>query len=555
MKPIDPRLLRYAPAARRYLAASAVIAIAQTAVTIAFSWLLADGITAVVEGRGADAATMAWLAVIVVARGILLWASEAWGLAAAARAGAQLRAALLAAIGRRGPEWLARRNQAALAVTAGHGLDALDPYFSRYIPQLVLTAVATPVIVGVMWLADWPSGLTAALTLPLIPLFLVLIGLATRGVQRRRLQVLQQLAARFADTVQGLSTLRIFGRERRAVERTRATAEQYRRETMRVLRYSFLSGFALELLSSLAIALIAVAVGFRLLAGDMALGVGLFVLLLAPEAFLPLRQVGVQFHAAAEGVAASEQVFEVLDGDSAPQAMPPGSARHTELSTDSTRIENTSAREAPAGPRAGGMLCVRDLRVRDLPPVSFDAAPGTVTLVEGPSGAGKSSLLAALRGAAPFEGVARLDGVDVRGLDPAAWLAWAGQRPGLLQGSIAANVALGDPQPDADRIRRALDAACASGLDPSAALGVQGAGLSGGQAQRVAVARALYRLGAGAQVLALDEPSSALDADTEAALWSSLRAAADAGTTVLLISHRRTARDIADRIIELGVPA
>lgn len=550
MKPVDPRLLRYAPSARRYLTASALIAMAQTAVTVAFSWLLAGAITGVVEGRGADAAQLGLLAAVVVVRGILIWASEAWGLRAAAGAGVELRQALIAAIGRHGPAWLANRNQAALAVTAGHGLDALDPYFSRYIPQLVLTVVATPVIVGVMWLADWPSGLTAALTLPLIPLFLVLIGLATRGVQRRQLQVLQQLAARFADTVQGLSTLRIFGRERRAAERTRDTAEQYRRETMRVLRFSFLSGFALELLSSLAVALIAVTVGFRLLAGDMQLGIGLFVLLLAPEAFLPLRQVGVQFHAAAEGVAATEQVFEVLDEEGgalrrSSQSAPDGGAVHPASAGAASPVTATDA----------GTLRVRDLRVRDLPPVSFDAAPGTITLIEGPSGAGKSSLLAALRGAVAFAGDALLDGVDVRRLAPSDWLAWAGQRPGLLQGTVAENVALGDRQPDAARIRRALEDACAPNLDPATPLGVQGAGLSGGQAQRVAVARALYRLGAGAGVLALDEPSSALDAETERRLWASVRATADAGATVLLVSHRRSARDIADRIVELGVPA
>lgn len=542
MKPLDPRLLRYAPSARRYLAASALIAVAQTATTIAFSWLLAEAITTVVSGGQVDASRLVLLAGVVILRGALLWASEAWGLRAAAGAGAELRHALITAIGRRGPEWLARRNRAALAVTAGHGLDALDPYFSRYLPQLVLTAIATPTIVAVMWLADWPSGLTATLTLPLIPLFLILIGIATRGVQRRQLAVLQQLAARFADTVQGLSTLRIFVRERRAAARTGETAEQYRVETMRVLRFSFLSGFALELLSSLAVALIAVAVGFRLLDREMALGVGLFVLLLAPEAFLPLRQVGVQFHAAAEGVAATEQVFEVLDAEAAagePARFCGGRARD---------LVQPSAEPV-------GTLVVRELRVRELAPVSFEARPGTVTLLEGPSGSGKSSVIAALRCAVAFEGEARVDGVDVRMLAPSRWLAWAGQSPALSRGSIADNVALGDRDPDADGIRDALRRAGAAALDPQGELGVQGAGLSGGQAQRVAVARALYRLGIGAQVLVLDEPSSALDESTEAELWQTLRDTADAGATVLLVSHRRSARTIADVVVELGVPA
>ncbi|MFD5226349.1 thiol reductant ABC exporter subunit CydD [Microbacterium sp. NPDC058342] len=544
MKPVDPRLLRRAPSARRFLAASALIALAQTAVTISFSWLLADAITSIAGGNGVDAQRLGLIALVVFARGGLLWASEAWGLRAAAGAGAELRQHLIAAIGIRGPGWLARHNRAALAVTAGHGLDALDPYFSRYLPQLVLTVIATPAIVAVMWFTDWPSGLTAALTLPLIPLFLVLIGLATRSVQRRQLAVLQQLAARFADTVQGLSTLRIFGRERRAAQRTHETAEQYRAETMRVLRFSFLSGFALELLSSLAVALIAVAVGFRLLSGELSLGVGLFVLLLAPEAFLPLRQVGVQFHAAAEGVAATEQVFAVLD--STPGAA--GGGADGRIPGAEATVRATSAPDAAT-------LTVRDLRVRDLPPVSFTARPGTITLIEGPSGAGKSSLLAALRGAVPFEGAASVDGDDVRALPPSAWLAWSGQHPALMRGTIAENVALGDAQPDLGRVRDALARAGAAELDPGHRLGVQGTGLSGGQAQRVAVARALYRLGCGSRVLALDEPSSALDEATEAELWASLRTTADAGATVLLVSHRRSARVIADEIVALGVPA
>ncbi|MFB7843084.1 thiol reductant ABC exporter subunit CydD [Microbacterium sp. NPDC056052] len=548
MKPIDPRLLRWAPAARTYLAVSAGIALVQTAVTITFAGLLAAGITDVAEGRS-PLGHLPWLALVVLVRAVLLWVSEAWGARAAAQAGRELRTALLDAIARRGPAWLGTRNRAALAVTAGHGLDALDPYFSRYIPQLVLTAIATPVIVAVMWWQDWPSGLAAAVTLPLIPLFLILIGIATRSVQRTQLQVLHALAARFADTVQGLATLRLFGRERRAAARMRETADQYRRETMRVLRYSFLSGFALELLSSLAVAIIAVSVGLRLLGGELSLGVGLFVLLLAPEAFLPLRQVGVQFHAAAEGVAATEDVFEVLESD--PSAAGPG--------VQGAHGAEDRAGIAPAARvRTGGAvrLVVDGVAVRHgarrLPEVSFVAEPGTVTLIEGRSGSGKSSLLAALRGAAEHDGTVAAEGAADP--DPATWLAWAGQRPGLIRGTIAANVALGDPAPDLARVRVALADAAAPDLDPAQELGVQGAGLSGGQAQRVAVARALYRLGSGAGVLALDEPSSALDAETEQRLWASLRRAADDGGTVLLVSHRESARAIADQVVQIGAP-
>ncbi|MEV8249470.1 thiol reductant ABC exporter subunit CydD [Microbacterium sp. NPDC076768] len=548
MKPVDPRLLRYAGAARGFLAASALIGVVQTAVTIAFAWLLTDAIIGALAGRDVTGPLL-WLLAVALLRGVLIAASDAAGTRAAAKTGMQLRAALVGAVGRLGPGWLAQRNQTALAVTAGHGLEALDAYFSRYIPQLVLTVIATPVLVAVMWWQDWPSGLTAVITLPLIPLFLILIGMATRTVQTRQWQTLQRLAARFADTVQGLSTLRIFGRDARAAERIEVTADEYRRETMKVLRYSFLSGFAMELLASVAVALIAVSVGFRLLSGDLTLEVGLFVLLLAPEAFLPIRQVGVQFHAASEGVAATEDVFSVLDEAGHPTHLHDSSTPAARHSADSSGIRNSVMQV-----EGGGGLRVAGMRVRGLPPVSFTAEPGTITLIEGPSGAGKSSLLAALRGAVQFDGDAHFGDVDVRRLVPSDWLAWAGQSPGLMRGTVAANVALGDATPDMHRIRVALRDACAESIAPDLELGVQGTGLSGGQAQRVAVARALYRHASGAgRVLALDEPSSALDPETEERLWASLRTRADAGATILLVSHRRSARVVADHVVALGV--
>jgi ATP-binding cassette subfamily C protein CydD len=555
VKPVDPRLLRYAGAARGFLAASALIGVVQTVVTIAFAWLLTDAITGAIAGRDVTSSLL-WLLVAALLRGLLIAASDAAGTRAAAKTGMQLRAALVAAVGKLGPGWLAQRNQTSLAVTAGHGLEALDAYFARYIPQLVLTVIATPVLVAVMWWQDWPSGLTAVITLPLIPLFLILIGMATRTVQTRQWQTLQRLAARFADTVQGLSTLRLFGRDRRAADRIEVTADEYRRETMKVLRFSFLSGFAMELLASIAVALIAVSVGFRLLSGDLTLEVGLFVLLLAPEAFLPIRQVGVQFHAASEGVAATEDVFDVLDAAGERAAAVHNSGQPSS-SGPGGAVRRTAGQVLPElRTESGGELIVEGLRVRDLPPVSFAAAPGTITVIEGPSGSGKSSLLAALRGAVEFEGTASYAGMDLRGLAPSAWLAWAGQAPGLTRGTVAANVTLGDPEPDADRVRAALDDACAEAIDPALELGVQGEGLSGGQAQRVAVARALYRqASASDRVLALDEPSSALDPETEDRLWRSLREKADAGAAILLVSHRRTAREIADQIVTLGVSA
>jgi ATP-binding cassette subfamily C protein CydD len=564
-KPVDPRLLKYASASRWFFVAVGAIAVAQTSVIVAFAWLLTRAITGAVDGMPPAELlpTLGALALVVALRAVLLWAREAVAARAAARVQTQLRTALVSAIGVLGPEWLGARNSAALAITAGRGLDALEAYFGRYLPQLVQTVVATPLILAVMWWQDWISGLTVLLTLPLIPIFMVLIGLATRAVQQRQWQTLQRLASRFADTVQGLSTLKVFGRQHRAAASIERVTDDYRRETMRVLRVSFLSGFALEFLASISVAIVAVSIGFRLIDGALTLAVGLFVLLLAPEAYLPLRQVGVQFHAAAEGIAATDDVFDVLDaarrrGAGGAQAAIGQAPLPVVERARNERDETPGTHRNPLTPRPtpGGLLELAAVRVRRgermLPPVDLTAGPGTVTLIEGPSGAGKSSVFAALRGAAPFDGAATWNGVDVRDLAPAEWLSWAGQRPGLLAGTIADNVSLGDPAPDAEIVRRALDLACAGTLDPALELGVQGAGLSGGQAQRVAVARAVYRhLRGNAQVIALDEPSSALDPETEGRLWRSVRSLADAGATVLLISHRRSAGQIADAVIRL----
>ena len=536
-RPLDPRLLRYAGASRAFFALIGVIGIAQTGVVVAIAWLLTRAITGVIDGMPLPAltATLAWLLAAFAARAALLWLREWASARAAAHVEAQLRSGLVDAVGRLGPGWLSTRNSAQLAVTAGRGLDALDAYFGRYLPQLVLTVIATPVIVLVMWSQDWISGLTVLLTLPLIPIFMVLIGLATRTVQKRQWQTLKRLAARFWDTVHGLSTLKVFGRQGRAAASIERVTDDYRRETMRVLRVSFMSGFALEFLASISVAIIAVSIGFRLLDGSLSLAVGLFVLLLAPEAYLPLRQVGVQFHAAAEGVAATDDVFAVLD---AGRAAPP-----------STTMD-------AASPAVAGDLVLHDVAVHygdlTLAPVSLRARPGTVTVIEGPSGAGKSSVFAVLRDAASWTGTAMFAGMDLARLSPAQWLAWSGQQPGLIAGTVAANVALGAGDPDATLVSTALALATADDLDPALVLGVQGAGLSGGQAQRVSVARAIYRhLTGTANVIALDEPSSALDSVTEAALWKSLRGLADRGATVLLVSHRTTARSIADEVVHL----
>ena len=529
--PVDPRLWRYAAASRSFFVVIALLSLLQTAVIVGFAFFTTRAIVDAIAGADL-AGTLLALAGIVVARSVLALIRERVAARASARVESQLRAAVLDGVAQLGPEWTASRSTSHLALVAGRGLDALEPYVGRYLPQLVQTVIATPILVAAMWSADAISGLTVLLTLPLIPIFMILIGLATRSVQRRQWETLTRLATRFSETVQGLSTLTVFGRQRRAADAIERVTDDYRRETMTVLRVSFLSGFALEFLASISVAIVAVAIGFRLIDGSLTLSVGLFVLLLAPEAFLPLRQVGVQFHAASEGVAATRDVFAVLDDAAAASA-------------------DTAPATAPTGP--DHVLRVRDVRVRDLPPVTLDARSGEIVLIEGPSGAGKSSLLHALLGFAPATGRIEFDGVAASSLAPSAWLGWAGQRAGLAAGTVAENIRLGDDDMPERTVREALALVGLGALDPARMLGVQGAGLSGGQAQRVAVARALARhLRGHAPVLALDEPSAALDADAEAHLWRSLRQVADAGALIVLVSHRESARGIADRVVRLS---
>lgn len=545
MRPLDSRLLRYAAGARRFLLLGALLGLAQTLAVIAFAWLLSRSIVLALAGRslGELAGTIAQLAGVIVLRAVLVWLLEVAANRGAASVKSQLRARLLTRIAERGPGWLAGRQSARVATVATSGLDALDGYFARYLPQLLLSAIATPLLVVVMLWQDLPSGITVIIVLPLIPVFMVLIGRATQAVQRQQWDALHRLGAGFLDVVGGLGTLKIFGREQRQFTRLRTITEDYRTRTMAVLRISFLSGFVLELAASLSVALVAVSIGLRLVDGSLALGVGLFVLLLAPEAFLPVRQVGAQFHVAADGLAAAEEVFAILDEDL--PAAQEDAAGQAAVGID----DRTTA----------GVLRFEGVSIRRGENVhGFEAEfrPGEIGVISGPSGVGKSTVVAALAGFVPSDGRITLGGEPVVPGAPRTWLAWAGQRPGLFAGTIAANVALGDASVDGDTLARALAWAGAADLDPSSTLGVTGEGLSGGQAQRVAAARAIYRSQVhGCRVLVFDEPSSALDADAEAALIDGFRRLAAQGRIVIVVSHRPAVLDAADQIVRMREPS
>ncbi|MFE5671451.1 thiol reductant ABC exporter subunit CydD [Agromyces sp. NPDC056523] len=544
MRPLDPRLLRRSRAARGFLAAGAMLALLQAGAIVAFAWSLATLVVGLIEGGGALDAVPggagAIVAVLLVAASIRALAGWTWewiGSAGAMRVKSELREDVLATLEDRRR---ARSITTARAATLlGSGLDALDEYFGRYVPQLLLTAVATPVLVAAAWTADWLSGLIVVLVLPLIPVFMALIGMATEVVQRTQWQRLQALSRGFLEVLGGLSTLMVFGRAERQVGRIRAVTDQYRSSTMKVLRVTFLSGFTLELAASLSVALVAVSIGLRLVAGEMSFAPGLFVLILAPEVFLPIRNVGAAFHASTAGLEASRDALDVLDGggDDAAAVAP------------SDRPKTTSEPDV-AGVRA------RDLRVlRDGTPVvegmDLDVAPGELVALTGPSGSGKSSVLAALLGFAEAEGELRIDGESAGDATRRA-VAWSGQSPQLLEGTVAENVRLGCPDAVPAVLERALAVA---GVDVPAelSLGPGGAGLSGGQAQRVAVARAIHRsLATGAGVVLLDEPTSALDAEREAALGRALREfAREERRAVLVTTHRGGLAQAADRIVPI----
>ena len=547
MKPLDPRLLRLSRAARWSVVASAATGLVRTLATIGIAWGIATAVT-----LGVDAVrdggvpttlvpTLALLAGAFVVRAVAAWATDDLAARAGATVKSELRATALARAADRGPSWLAERSSAGFATALGPGLDALDAYFGRYVPQLALTAVATPVLLVAIGVGDLTSAVVIALAMPVVPVFMVLIGLATQALQRRQSDALTRLGSAFTEAVEGLATLKAFGRARRQVGRIGTVTDEYRRGTMGVLRLSFVSGFALELAASLSVALVAVSIGVRLVDGSLGLGAAMFVLVLAPEAFAPLRQVGADFHAAQDGVEASAAVLDVIDDGGR------GAAAGAHGTDDRTTDERTTDDTAAASQLVLDGLVVHRPDVV-VGPLDLRAAPGTVVALAGPSGSGKSSLLAAIRGVLPHDGRVTVPGPA--GSTDAERTTWGDQRPRLVRGTVAENVALHTGPDDRD-VRRALGEVGLA-VDPGLPVGAGGAGLSGGQAQRVAVARALYRAHrARTPLVLLDEPTSALDAEAEQTVLHAVRALADDGTVVVVASHRPAVLAAADLRVDL----
>lgn len=549
MRPLDPRLLRRARAARRYVLLTAGLGALTAALVAAQALLLAHALAPVVT-RDADwpdvAPTVAALAGVMVLRGVVVGLQERWAHRAATRAVAELREQVV----RHGVALTAARDDArgtgAAASLATRGLDGLEPYFVRYLPQLLLAATVTPAALAVVLGLDWVAAATIAATIPLVPVFMWLVGVMTQGHAQRRLAAMTRLGHQVLDLLAGLPTLRALGREQGPADRVRALGDAHRRATMGTLRVAFLSGMVLELLTTLSVALVAVGVGFRLVYGELDLTTGLAVLVLAPEVYLPLRQVGAHFHASTDGVAAATAAFELLERPvAAGGTLPAPDLRHAVVRVDGVGVV------APGR----GVTAPHDL--------DLVLRPGEVVALAGPNGAGKSTTVAVLLGLLrPTTGRVLVEhggtSVALDDVERASWwrqVAWAPQRPVLEPGTLREAVAAEVP---ADR----LDAAAALvGFDTVVAaspqgwatpVGQGGSGLSLGERQRLALTRALV---SGAPLVVLDEPTAHLDAGTERAVLDAVARLRREGRTVLLVAHRPTLLAAADRVVQVRAAA
>jgi thiol reductant ABC exporter CydD subunit/thiol reductant ABC exporter CydC subunit len=521
-------LPRLSVVTRRALVGCAFLATGGTVATVVVATVLASALAGVVIAhRVPSAVEMVVLAGAVLVRAGLAWANQSVAARAAAGVKEELRAALLDAALRLGPEWLAEYGPAELTALATKGLDALDDYFTRYLPALITASLAPPLVGAWILVQDWRSAILIAATVPLIPVFAILIGRFTESRASAAAEATARLAGHLLELIRALPVLTAFGRAAAQATAVRRVSQEYRRRTLATLRVAFLSALALEVIATLSVALVAVDIGVRLVAGSLGLATGLLVLILAPECYLPLRAAGAAHHASEDGLEAVRRVTEVLDAADqsvgagegrVPEGVQPGSLRH--------RLDVLDLRVARRGRYAPDGL-------------SFGVEQGKLVRLDSPSGSGKSSALAVVLGfAAPDAGLVLVDGVDLSTLDISEWrrqVAWIPQRPTFSASTVteelrAAVAEYGDVD-DADVHEVAASVAAWHLRDRPVDE------LSTGERQRVAVARALLRLRRGAWLLLADEPTAHLDSATAAVVNGAIEQAVDNGAAVLLATH------------------
>lgn len=550
MRPLDPRLLKYASSARRHILLISILGIVTAVLVIAQTLALSAALSPAVTSGASLAQVrtpLLLLVAIVIARAAVIGVREALGHRAADRTIRELRGRVLTHISNLGPRWRATHGSEASTLLS-RGLTDLSPYFVDYLPQLVLTATVTPLALATILFLDFWSAFIAAIVVPLIPIFMALIGRFTQSASSEKLETMQTLGAQMLDLIAGLPTLRALGRESAPRAHLEALSRSNTRATMSTLRIAFLSGAVLEFLSTLCVALVAVEVGFRMVFGHVSLFTGLAVIMLAPEVFEPLRQVGAQFHASANGVAAAERAFEILE-----TPIPSGVEDLTDSVQGNQSIDWSSA-----------AFSLRNLSIEargTLAPAGLNAdiLPGTLSVLAGPSGSGKTSTIYALMRLLPIQSgqlmVRTFEGEEIPLQDipkETLWKAitWVPQHPSLLPGSLREQL-----PSSTDEELEAAAALCGftEVLDTlaerwDAPIGQDGAGLSVGQRQRFALTRALL---ARTPIVILDEPTAHLDAVSEEIVLKAIEALRKKGRTVIAIAHRQALIDAADQVIRV----
>jgi ATP-binding cassette subfamily C protein CydD len=541
---LDQRLVRRAAPVRHLLVLDAILGVASAALVLVQAVLIARIVAQAFSGAGLGdvAFDLVLLALAFAGRGVLTWGFEVAGRRAASTVLSELRLELVERRLRSQPLALDGSQAGEIAATAVQGVEGLEAYFARYLPQVVLAIVVPVAVLGLAIAIDPISAVLMLITLPLVPVFMWLIGRYTEERTRERWLALRLLSTHFLDVVRGLPTLRAFNRGRQQAAVLDRIGERYRHTTIGTLRVAFLSGAVLELAATLGVALVAVTAGVRLVDGNLGLQAGLTVLVLAPELYLPMRQLAAQFHASADGVAVAERMLELLDEPAASRAE--GKLIAASPLDAVVRFEAVSF----AYPSRSSLV---------LDGLDLDLYPDETVALVGPSGSGKTTVASLLlRFVDPVRGRISVGGLDLAHCRADVWreqIAWVPQRPTTFRGTIADNIRLGDPGATERAVR---DAAVLAGADRfiqalpfgyETLVGDGGRPLSAGESRRLVLARAFVR---NAPLVVLDEPTADLDRKSAAVIAESVERLR-AGRMVLLIAHRPELVEHADRVVLL----